>query len=69
MIRYRAGIIERLKAAGYNTNKIRKDKIFGERTMTDFRQQAEIPYKTLNKLCRLLKCDIDEIIEYIRDGD
>ena len=67
MIRYKSGIIDRLREAGYNTNKIKTSHIFGEKTMTDFRRQAEIPYKTLNKLCKILKCEIGDIIEYVED--
>ena len=67
MIRYKSGIIDRLREAGYNTNKIKTGHIFGEKTMTDFRRQAEIPYKTLNKLCKILKCEIGDIIEYVED--
>ena len=67
MIRYKPGIIDRLRAAGYNTNKIKVEHIFGEKTMTDFRRQAEIPYKTLNKLCKILHCEIGDIIEYVED--
>lgn len=68
MIRYKSGIIDRLRDAGYNSNRIRKEKVFGERIMTDFRRQAEIPYKTLNKLCKILKCEIGDIIEYVEDN-
>ena len=67
MIRYKSGIIDRLRDAGYNSNRIRKENIFGESNMTDFRRQAEIPYKTLNKLCKILKCEIGDIIEYVED--
>lgn len=67
MIRYKAGIVEKLHEAGYNTNRIRQEKIFGQSHMTDFRRQAEIPYKTLNKLCKILKCEIGDIIEYVED--
>ena len=67
MIRYKAGIIEKLREAGYKPQRIRDEKIFGESNMTDFRRQAEIPYKTLNKLCKILKCEIGDIIEYVED--
>lgn len=41
--------------------------MFGEKTMQDFRTQAEIPYKTIDKLCRLLNCQPGDIIEYVCD--
>lgn len=59
--------MEELKNNGYTSYKLRKDKIFGEATMTKFRKQEYINFDNLNMLCELLNCqpgDID-IIEYI----
>lgn len=67
-IRYKGDILGRLKEKGYSTAALRKEKIFGEKTMQDFRTNAEIPYKTLNKLCSLLGCGVADIIEYIPDA-
>lgn len=66
-IRYKADILARLKARGYTTSRLRKEKIFGEKAIQDFRTQAEIPYKTINHLCKLLECGIEDIVEYIPD--
>lgn len=66
-IRYKSDILGRLKACGYSAKRLRDEKIFGEKTMQDFRKRAEIPYKTLNRLCELLGCDVGEIIEYTKD--
>ena len=68
-IRYKSDILERLRDAGYNTSRLRKEKIFGEKVMQDFRTGAEIPYKTLNKLCSMLGCGIADIIEYVPDKE
>lgn len=69
MIKYKPGIIDRLRDAGYKPQRIRDEKIFGESNMTDFRRQAEIPYKTLNRLCAILHCRIEDVIEYVPDED
>ena len=66
-IRYRANIMARLKEKGYTSTRLRKEKIFGERTMQEFRTGGEIPYKTLNTLCQLLSCQVGDIIEYVPD--
>lgn len=66
-IRYKGDILGKLKACGYSTKRLREEKIFGEKTMQDFRKQAVIPYKTLNRLCELLNCDVGDIIEYTKD--
>ena len=66
-IRYKGDILAALKEKGYNTSTLRKERIFGEKTMQDFRTNAEIPYKTLNKLCKLLDCQPGDIMEYVDD--
>lgn len=67
-IRYKGDILGALKEKGYSSTKLRNDKIFGEKTMQDFRKNAVIPYKTLNKLCELLGCQVSDIIEYVPDN-
>lgn len=66
-IRYKGDILAALKEKGFSSSRLRNEKIFGEKTMQDFRTNAEIPYKTLNKLCSLLSCDVSDIIEYVPD--
>ena len=69
MVKYKGDIISRLKAIGYNTTRIRKENIFGQKTMQDFRTNAEIPYKTINKLCEMLHCQPGDILEFVPDTD
>lgn len=68
-IRYKGDIISRLKAIGYNTTRIRKENIFGQKTMQDFRTNAEIPYKTINKLCEMLHCQPGDILEFVPNAN
>ena len=67
MIKYKINIMDSLKSKGYTSYKLRKDKIFGEATMTKFRNKEYINFDNLNILCRLLDCQPGEIIEYISD--
>lgn len=57
--------MEELKNNGYTSYKLRKNKIFGEATMTKFRKQEYINFDNLNMLCELLNCQPGDIIEYI----
>ena len=68
-IRYKGDILGALKEKGYSTARLRKEKVFGERTMQEFRTNGVIPYKTLNKLCEMLDCQVGDIIEYIPDAE
>lgn len=56
-----------LKNAGYNTNKIRKEKIFTEAQLQQMRDNKLLTQKALNKVCFLLDCQPGDIIEYIPD--
>jgi len=67
MIKYKINIMDSLKNKGYTSYKLRKDKIFGEATMTKFRNKEYINFDNLNILCRLLDCQPGEIIEYAPD--
>ena len=68
-IRYKGDILWQLKEKGYNTNRLRKEKIFGESTMQMFRTNAEVPYKSINRLCALLGCQPGDILEYAPDEE
>lgn len=67
MIRYRINIMDALKNKGYTSYRLRKEKIFGEATMTKFRKKEYINFDNLNILCTLLHCQPGDIIEYIPD--
>ena len=66
-IRYKGDILGQLKEKGYSTARLRKEKVFGERQMQEFRSNGIIPYKALNRLCELLECQPGDFIEYVPD--
>ena len=60
-------VLDMLKKAGYNTNRIRQERIFGQRVLQKFREGIMPSWNELNKLCILLSCEPWDIIEYIPD--
>lgn len=64
---YKIDVMKALKDAGYTSYSLRKEKIFGEATMTKFRHKEYINFENLNMLCKLLKCQPGDIIEYTDD--
>ncbi len=69
-IRYKVDIVSALKNAGYSSYRIRKDKIFGEKTMQDFRNKVPVlSSDCLSKLCKLLNCQPGDIIEYVEEAE
>lgn len=67
MIRYKINLLLALKEAGYNTNKIRKEKIFTEAQLQQMRDNNLLTQKALNKLCSILNCQPGDILEYVED--
>lgn len=64
---YKIEILPALKEAGYNTIRLRKEKIFGEATSQKFREHKPLNFNDLNKLCTLLNCQPGDLIEFIPD--
>lgn len=63
-IKYKINILEALKAAGFSTYKIRKEKLFAESTLQQFRNGDIVSTEQLSKLCKLLNCQPGDILEY-----
>lgn len=68
MIVYKIDVLEELKDAGYNTTRIRREKIFGETTLQKLREKdPDISIKCLDRICRLLDCQPGNIFKYKED--
>ena len=67
MIRYKINIIEKLSEAGYNTTRLRKEKIISEATLTRIRKQDSISTNTIDTICLLLDCQPGDLIEVIKE--
>ncbi len=59
--------MQALKNKGYSSYRLRNDKIFGEATMSKFRKQEYYNFENLDILCRLLECQLADLIEYVPD--
>ena len=57
-------ILQKLKEAGYSTYRLRKEKIIGDSTLTQIRNNKPINTETLNLICKLTGLPIEELIEY-----
>ena len=66
-IRYRIDVLAELKSAGYNTGRIRKDKLLSEGTLQLIREGKIVNAANLAKICKLLNCQPGHIIEYSED--
>ena len=68
-LQYKINILEALKAKGYTTYTLRKEKLLSESTIQKLRVGEGVAWDNLDTLCRLLDCDIGDIIEYSKDNN
>ncbi len=66
MIIYK-GVLEKLKAAGYTTYAIRRDKLLHQASLTAIRNNQPVHLTTIDAICKLLQCQPGDILEYIED--
>lgn len=66
-IKYKMDIMKALKDKGYNTNRIRKEKIMGESMLQKLRSGKMVSWATLETICNLLDCQPGDLIEHISD--
>ena len=68
-IKYKYDVLGALKEAGYNTTRLRKEKIFGEGTIQKLRSGEPVGAAALDTLCCLLKCQPGDLLQYDPDGE
>ena len=56
-----------MKRKGITTYTLIKDYSFSRGTLDSLKQNRNISTATLNDLCRILSCKVDDILEYIPD--
>ena len=66
-IRYKIDILAALKDKGYNTNRIRKEKLLSEGTLQRLRDNELVNLATLGRICELLDCQPSDLVEYVKE--
>ena len=62
MLRYKIDVLTALKENGYTTYKIRKEHLLSEYTLTSLRKKEPISLDSLDKICTMLNCDVEDIL-------
>lgn len=66
MISY-APLWETMKRKNISTYKLIKDYSFSRGTLDSLKQNRNISTATLNDLCTILSCDVEDILKFIPD--
>jgi putative transcriptional regulator len=65
--KYKINVLEALKSKGYTTYTLRKEKILSESTIQKLRVGEGVAWDNLETLCKLLECNIGDLLEYIKE--
>ena len=66
-IKYKIDILAALKEAGYNTNKLRKEKLLSEGVIQALRESKYIALQNVSNICELLDCQPGDLMEYVKE--
>ena len=65
---YKIDVLKSLKEQGFNTKKIRDEKILSESTLQRLRRNpATINSLSIEVICKVLDCQPGDFMEYIKD--
>ncbi len=60
---YKIDVLQALKNKGYNTNRLRKEKILAESTIQKLRDNKPISWANIAQICELLECQPNYFLE------
>ena len=65
---YKIDVLATLKEAGFNTNRIRKEKLLSEGVLQSLREKKYISMENLSRICVLLDCQPGDLIEFVKEA-
>lgn len=69
MLAYKIDVLETLKEAGYNTTRLRKEKLLNESAIQYIREGKPVGSKALDNICMLLDMQPGNILKYVENTD
>lgn len=61
---YKMDVLSALKEKGYNTTKLRNEKLLAESTIQKLRAGGGIGWGNIEQLCAMLSCQPGDLLEY-----
>ena len=69
MFVYKFDVLETLRESGYNTTRLRKEKLLGENAIQSLRRGEMVGIIALEKICALLDMQPGNIIKYVENSE
>ena len=60
-------LFETMKKKGVSTYKLREECILDSKTVRRLKANENVELKTLDKICSFLDCNIEDIVEFVKD--
>lgn len=67
MLVYKFNVLDLLRENGYNTTRLRREKLLGETAIQNLRSGKMIGHIALDKVCELLEMQPGNIIKYVEN--
>lgn len=64
-LQYKINVLAALKEKGYNTNRLRKEKLLGESTIQQLRKGELVSWSNIDRICTMLECQPGDLVEHI----
>jgi putative transcriptional regulator len=68
-LQYKINVLDALKEKGFTTYALRKEKLLSESTIQKLRVGEGVAWDNIETLCKLLDCDVGDLLEYIKEGN
>lgn len=65
---YKIDVLHALKEKGYNTGRLRREKILAESTIQKLRESKPINWENISCICGLLGCQPNHFLIFVPDG-
>ncbi len=63
-VKYKIDVLSSLKQHGYNTTRLRREKLLGESTIQQLRTGTLVSWANIARICEMLQCQPGDILEY-----
>lgn len=62
---YKIDVLQALKEKGYNTTRLRKEKLLAESTIQKLRENKPINWANIAQICELLECQPGDFLQRV----
>ena len=66
---YKIDVLRALKEKGYNTGRLRKEKLLAEGVIQSLREGKPVSWTNISRLCQLLQCQPGDLLIYREESE